>query len=103
MVMRSAAYAADRADQMHAAMLRRAWGPPIKRKGRPPTGAPPSKQNPNNSKDNSPAAAGQRAVSFAIRRAAVLERRAALLRSIGWHLQAERLSQRAAELRAVAL
>jgi hypothetical protein len=77
--------------------------PPKNRKRRPiPRAASFENFGNTNAATNATAdAAAQRGLAIAARRAAQLDRVADLLLSIGGHLQAERLSHRAAELRAV--
>jgi hypothetical protein len=78
--------------------------PPKNRKRRPPAQRAASFENFGNTNDTFNAtatAAAQRGLALVARRAAQLDRVADLLLSIGRHLQAERLSHRAAELRAV--
>jgi hypothetical protein len=78
--------------------------PPPKNRKRRPRDRAASFENFSNTNDTFNAtatAAAQRGLALAARRAAQLDRVADLLLSIGRHMQAERLSHRAAELRAM--
>lgn len=100
--MRSS-YGADVASRMHDIALHHALRPIQNRKGRPVarTALP---QKSNGANEYTPAeASAQRAIEFAQRRAASLDRQADLLLSIGRHLQAERLAFRAASIREAVL
>jgi len=101
--MRNPSRGADVAAMLHGMHLTRALRPTQNRKGRPVTRtALPESQKSNGTDEYSVGeAAAQRAVAFAQRRAASLDRTADLLLSIGRVPQAERLAHRAAAIREV--
>jgi hypothetical protein len=84
--------------------FRRWWGPPQKRN--PVLAATSTRADYSNSSSAQILSAidgpAQRAIAFALRRAAQIDRQADLLLALGKHLQAHRLSHRARQIREVA-
>jgi hypothetical protein len=97
---------AEMADPAKNRRFRGPWVDPPRNRKRPGAAPPAPRARSESITDNvdniRAALAGQQAVSFALRRAASLDRLADLLLSIGRHTAAERLAHLAAELREVA-